>query len=74
MFVSERIVIVLMDNNEELRLLVSTQLITNLRETFTPNYFLNANKKFSAEYQLGFMDGVCSIINYLENSIDGKGE
>jgi|GEM_PF-4833105 len=60
--------------NEELRYLVSAQLIANLWETFTPNYFLNANKKFTAEYQLGFMDGICSLINYLENSIDGKGE
>lgn len=60
--------------NEELRYLVSAQLIANLRETFTPNYFLGINKKYTAEYTLGFMDGVYSLINYLENSIDGKGE
>lgn len=60
--------------NEELRYLVSAQLIANLRETFTPNYFLDINKRYTAEYTLGFMDGVYSLINYLENSIDGKGE
>lgn len=53
---------------------MSAQLIANLRETFTPNYFLDINKRYTAEYTLGFMDGVYSLINYLENSIDGKGE
>lgn len=58
-----------MDRQEELRLLVSTQLISNLRETFTPDYFVNANKTKSADYQLGFMCGICSLINYLENEV-----
>ena len=58
----------MMDRREELPLLVSERLVENLRETFTPEYFLSRAQENSDVFY-GYMKGVTDVVNYLAQAI-----
>ena len=57
-----------MDRQEELEQLVHPRLIDNLRETFTPEYFLGRAFE-NSDVAVGYMRGVMDVVNYLSQGL-----
>lgn len=57
-----------MNLQDELLYLVSPRLVENLKETYTPMYFLDRHFENNDE-RVGYMKGVMDVVNYLSQSI-----
>lgn len=58
----------MMTLQDELTYLVSPRLVDNLKETYTPMYFLDRHFDSNDE-AIGYMKGVMDVVNYLSQSI-----